>query len=310
MKRPDSAEVPIVSVVVPCFNGGRFIDDLLACLNAQTFRDFELIIVDDGSTDDTPAKLATLDSEVQVLRQANAGPGAARNTGFGRARAELILIMDCDDTIESTFLAETVGAIRTAGPEVGFVFTHERKIGHRQQINRCYFKLFDQLFINRVPCCMIVKRDAWETVGGFDGSMRDGYEDWEFTIRLGLAGYDGLVVSKVLFNYRTRDDGLMMSRSTFMHGVLWQHIRERHSSAYRLPAVLKLWWDTRSRFGKIGLPIALGILTIAKIAPNSWFTVLTHFARLRRVPRDISDAPVTASLAPGAHRQTKGFSRH
>lgn len=286
MKRPDSAEAPIVSVVVPCFNGGRFIDDLLGCLAAQTFRDFELIIVDDGSTDDTPAKLATLDPAVQVIRQSNAGPGAARNTGFGRARADLIFIVDCDDTIEPTFLAETVNAVKTVGPETGFVFTHERKTGHREQINRCYFKLFDQLFVNRVPCCMIVRRDAWEAVGGFDGAMRDGYEDWEFTIRLGLADYTGLVVPKVLFNYRTRDDGLMMGRSTYMHGSLWKKIREKHHDAYRLPAILRLWWRTRSVPGRLTLVEALGILAITKFAPNHWFTALTHFARTRRIAQD------------------------
>jgi glycosyltransferase involved in cell wall biosynthesis len=282
--------VPAVSVVVPCFNGGRFLDDLTACLRAQTFQDFELIVVDDGSTDDTPARLATLDAAIQVVRQANAGPGAARNAGYRRARADLIFVMDCDDTIEPTFLEEAVGALRASGPDVGFAFTHERKVGHRVQINRTYFKLFDQLFINRVPCCMVVRRAAWEAVGGFDASMRDGYEDWEFTIALGRAGYRGLVVPRVLFNYRTRDDGLMMSRSTYMHGVLWRRIREKHREAYRLPALLRLWWSTRSEPGRLRLPEALAILAIATVAPNSWFTALTHFARSRR----IASSPVTS----------------
>jgi glycosyltransferase involved in cell wall biosynthesis len=285
-----SDRVPSVSVVVPCFNGGRFVDDLLASLRAQTFQDFEVIIVDDGSTDDTPAKLATLDPSVQLIRQANAGPGAARNTGFRRAKAPLIFIMDCDDTIEPTFLAETVAAIRAAGPETGFAFSHERKIGHRQQINECYFKLFDQLFINRVPCCMVVRREAWDSVGGFDAGMRDGYEDWEFTIRLGRAGYGAVVAPKILFNYRTRDDGLMMSRSTFMHGTLWRNIRAKHREAYRLPALLKLWWQTRAEPGQLRLAHALIILSIATYAPNSWFTALTHLARSRRIGSEPGEA--------------------
>jgi glycosyltransferase involved in cell wall biosynthesis len=285
--------VPAVSVVVPCYNGGRFIDDLLACLQAQTFGNFELIIVDDGSTDDTPTKLATLDRSIQIVRQANAGPGAARNAGFRRARADLIFILDCDDTVEPTFLEETVSALEAADRAVGFVFTHERKIGHRTQINRCYFKLFDQLFINRVPCCMVVRREAWEAVGGFDASMRDGYEDWEFTIRLGRAGYSGIVVPKVLFNYRTRDDGLMMSRSTYMHGTLWRRIREKHCNAYRLPALVKLWSRTRSVPGQLGLPQALAILAIATFVPNSWFTAFTHFVRGRRISQESHKSTVS-----------------
>ncbi|HEX5779207.1 MAG TPA: glycosyltransferase family A protein [Xanthobacteraceae bacterium] len=285
----EKGPVPAVSIVVPCFNGGRFVDDLLACLRAQTFRDFELIIVDDGSTDDTSAKLATLGPDVQVIRQANAGPGAARNAGFRRARADLIFVMDCDDTIEPRFLEETVKAISTAGPEVGFAFSHERKIGHRQQINRCYFKLFDQLFINRVPCCMVVRRAVWQAVGGFDVAMRDGYEDWEFTIALGRAGFRAAVVPETLFNYRTRDDGLMMSRSTYMHGALWRRIRDKHRDAYRLPALLELWWKTRNEPGRLRLIEALGILAIANFAPNSWFTALTHVARSRRIAPNAQD---------------------
>ena len=66
--------MPAVSVVVPCYNGGHFIDQLLASLAQQTFRDFELIIVDDGSRDETRAKLATLDKSVTVIRRTMPGP--------------------------------------------------------------------------------------------------------------------------------------------------------------------------------------------------------------------------------------------
>lgn len=291
MSHPGSERVPSVSIVVPCYNGGRFVDDLLACLDAQTYRDFELIIVDDGSTDDTPAKLATLDPNIRTIRQPNGGPGAARNTGFRYARGDMIFVMDCDDTIEPTYIEKVVGALENAGPEVAFAFSHERKIGHRVQINRCYFKLFDQLFVNRVPCCMVVRRAAWEAVGGFDAGMRDGYEDWEFTIALGRAGYRAVVVPEILFNYRTREDGLMMGRSTYMHGVLWRRIRDKHRDAYRLAAVLKLWRDTRSEPGRLSLAEALGILMIANFAPESWFTALTHLARSRRVAADQRTAP-------------------
>ena len=89
MTMPSANEPPAVSVVVPCYNGARYIDGLLATLAAQTFRDFEIIIVDDGSNEETRAKLDTLDPSITVIRQRNQGPGAARNTGF-RARARRI----------------------------------------------------------------------------------------------------------------------------------------------------------------------------------------------------------------------------
>lgn len=293
MRAENSA--PGVSVVVPCYNGGRFVAGLLASLAAQTFRDFEVIIVDDGSTDDTPEVLAKLGPSVQVIRQKNAGPGAARNTGFRRARADLIFVIDCDDTVEPRFLEKTVELLHRSGPRAGFAFSHERKLGHREQVNRCYFKLFDQLFINRVPSCMVVRREAWNAVGGFDESMREGYEDWEFTIALGLAGYEGVAVPEVLFNYHTRDDGLMMSRSTYMHGILWNRIRAKHAKAYRLPALLRLWRSSRETDGQLSLLRAFAIYGMATLLPNSWFTALTHFMRSRRIA-----APAEKTALPSA----------
>ena len=94
-----------VTVVVPCYNGGRFFDQMFECLDRQIFRDFEVILVDDGSIDlDTKARLEDLPSGVKLIRQENAGLPAARNTGIRAATSEFILPLDCDDMIESGFL--------------------------------------------------------------------------------------------------------------------------------------------------------------------------------------------------------------
>src|SRR5690242_21923217 len=91
---------PAVSVVVPCYNGGRFLDGLMRSLARQTFRDFEIVIVDDGSRDpETLARLDALGDAARVIHQANAGPSAARNAGVCAARADILFMLDCDDTI-------------------------------------------------------------------------------------------------------------------------------------------------------------------------------------------------------------------
>src|SRR5262249_25551378 len=110
---------PAVSIIVPCFNGGRFLDALMASLGRQTFRDFEIIIVDDGSTDEeTPRKLASLRDRARVIHQDNRGPSAARNTGARAAHGDTLFMLDCDDTIEPEFLAETVPLLQAAPAEV------------------------------------------------------------------------------------------------------------------------------------------------------------------------------------------------
>jgi glycosyltransferase involved in cell wall biosynthesis len=277
---------PAVSVIVPCYNGGRFIDLLLVSLERQTFRDFEIVIVNDGSTDrPTLEKLASLPPGIRVIHQENRGLAGARNSGFRAAKADLVLTLDCDDGLEPTFLAETAAVMRAQGPDLGFVFTDVRMTGMREGVSRRYFKLFDLLFINRVSACLLVRKEAWQNAGGYDETMREGYEDWEFSVRLAEAGYRGYGIPKPLFIYRVSEDGMLMSRSSQLHAKLWRRIRERHKKLYRLPAVLKLWWRTRSIPGELTLFRALNLLALATLLPDSWFSALAHRVRTSRLAR-------------------------
>ena len=99
---------PAISVIVPCHNGGRFLDGLVANLRKQTFKDFEIVIVNNGSTEqDTLDTLKRLETQVRVIHQENRFLPGARNRGFKEARADVVLPLDCDDRLEPDFLAET-----------------------------------------------------------------------------------------------------------------------------------------------------------------------------------------------------------
>ena len=136
-------DAPAVSVVVPCYNGGRFLDGLMASLAQQTFRDFEVVIVDDGSTDElTAQKLALLKDQARVIHQKNGGASAARNTGTRHVHADIVFMLDCDDTIEPTFLAETVTVLQNAPPNIGMVVS-ALSVGWRR--NRSCDALFQSL---------------------------------------------------------------------------------------------------------------------------------------------------------------------
>ena len=113
-----------VSVIVPAYNYERFIADALESLRAQTFTDWECVIVDDGSTDDTAAvaeRFASLDSRIRVLRQSNRGVSAARNTALRSTSAELVQFLDADDRLEPWKLEEQVRFL-DAHPETAIVF--------------------------------------------------------------------------------------------------------------------------------------------------------------------------------------------
>jgi glycosyltransferase involved in cell wall biosynthesis len=243
---------PKLSIVVPCYNGGRFLSALLANLASQRFRDFEIIVVDDGSTDAaTLAALDALPSDVQVVRQSNQGLAAARNSGFQAAAGEFVLPLDCDDALDPAFLERAVPLLERAPGEVAFVFTDLRLTGALSGVLERQFNRFNQLFHNRLPYSLLLRKSAWQNAGGYDPSMRDGYEDWEFNIRLILAGHTGLHIDDPLFVYHVSPDGMLMSRSARRHGRLWRAILERHRSIYTWNSLRRLdreWNDPAKHY--------------------------------------------------------------
>ena len=281
---------PAVSVIVPCYNGGRFIDQMLASLDAQTFRDFEIIIIDDGSNElDTIHKLGSLPADIKIVSQSNLGLAAARNTGFRQASANFVLPLDCDDALEPDFLKETVALLTAAPPEVAFVFTDMRTTGSFSGILPRYLSRFDQLFLNRLPYCLLLRKSAWQAVGGYDDMMRDGYEDWEFNIRLVVAGFRGLGIHRPLFLYYVSPHGMLMSRSARQHGNLWRAILSRHRDSYSwrsLRSLYRAWRDSKTRFGLVSAFLLVwgGKLLPVRLVSVMFYLALrqTHWLRLQR----------------------------
>jgi glycosyltransferase involved in cell wall biosynthesis len=280
-----TATVPAVSVVVPCYNGGRFLDDLMASLAHQTFRNFEIVIVDDGSTDElTLRKLAALEGQARVIHQKNRGLPAARNIGIREARADIVFPLDCDDTIEPTFLAETIPALAGASPDVAMIVTHIRYVGAETRVIPRYFNRFDLLFTNTSSNALVFRKEAWRAVGGYDETMRQGYEDWEFNLRLAEAGYHGIEVAKPLYNYRiaNADSPSMLQgiQAKRMFAKLWRELRSRHPQSYRLFAMIRLWSQTRDGSGRYSLFKGMAGYLLALTLPDAAFNQL--FLSLQR----------------------------
>jgi glycosyltransferase involved in cell wall biosynthesis len=280
-------QAPAVTVVVPCFNGGRFLDGLMASLARQSFRDFEIIIVDDGSTDETTLrKLAALEGEARIVRQENRGLPAARNTGIRHARADIIFPLDSDDTIEPAFLAETVAALQAAPPEVGMVVTYLRLVEADSGVVPRYFNRFDQLFTNAPSNSLVFRKECWRAVGGYDETMRVGYEDWDFSLRLAEAGFRGISIAKPLYNYRVASAAApsMLSgiRARRLYAGLWRELRARHPQSYNLPAMLKLWWNARNDYGHFPLWKGLAYYVSALTLSDALFNYLCVRAQRQR----------------------------
>jgi glycosyltransferase involved in cell wall biosynthesis len=296
--------VPAVSVVVPCYNGSKYLDAMMASLARQTFRDFEVVIVDDGSDDDTTvSKLAALNRHARVIHQANRGPSAARNAGIRAARADIVFVLDCDDMIEPAFLAETVPAMRGAPADVGMVFTDVLMVGRATGVVPRYFNRFDLLFTNTMSSGLVFRKQCWSAAGGYDETMREGYEDWDFSLRLADAGYRGLEIAKPLYIYHIGANEIQQSRSSDVHvkrlyGKLWRDIRCKHPLSYRPLAILRLWLATRDGSGRIPLWKGLTAYALALLLPDAWFSRL--FAILHR--RHRQEGPAEAYTGVSGHQ--------
>lgn len=280
---------PAVSVVVPCYNGGRFIAQLLDSLARQTFRDFEIVIVDDGSTEAaTRQTLDGLDPSIRVIRQPNKGLSAARNAGIAAARAELVFPLDCDDMIEPSLLTEALALLRAAPADVALILCHKRLAGAASGLLERHFNRFDLLFANPIPSGVLLRKASWQAVGGYDETMRDGYEDWEFYLRLMLRGYRGITIPKPYVIYHVSAGGMLFNKSSGKHAAIWRQMRRKHAPAYRPLAMLRLWRVSRNGSGRDDpghvSPLKAAAAYLMAIAlPDGFFSGLIALRRQRHL---------------------------
>jgi glycosyltransferase involved in cell wall biosynthesis len=196
-----------VSIVVPCYNSGHFLPETVASALAQTYADLDVIIVDDGSTD--PATVALLDNaswpRTRIIRQANGGPSAARNTAVAASDAEFILPLDADDTIHPSYVEKAVAAIQSR-PEVGIVYCKAQRFGAESgPWNLPPYTLREMVIDNVIFVSSLYRKADWATVGGYSEGLRHGVEDYDFWVKLLALGRDVIQLDEVLFNYRIQE---------------------------------------------------------------------------------------------------------
>lgn len=183
-------ELPIVSVVITCYNQARFLSEAIESVLAQTCRDFEIIVVDDGSQDD-PAQVASLYQAVHFIRQENQGVSAARNAGLRTSGGQYLVFLDADDRLLPSAL-ETGVRSHQSNPAAGFVFGQYRSIAfdgapsHTPSQVRVdedhYTALLCRNYIG-LPGMVMHRRDVLESIGGWDRTA-DHAGDWELHLRI------------------------------------------------------------------------------------------------------------------------------
>ncbi|WP_293870250.1 glycosyltransferase family A protein [Flavobacterium sp.] len=197
----------LVSVIIPCYNHAHFLTDALQSVLEQTYQNWECIIVNDGSPDDTE-KIAQewgkADSRFLYFNKKNGGLSSARNHGIENSRGEYILTLDADDKFDKTFIKKGV-QILDENSKIGIVSCWGfRFMGNKylEQFKPDGKNLNDYLFKNAAIGNSLFRKKCWEEVKGFDQEMKNGYEDWEFYIRVSKEGWETKIIKEPLFFYR------------------------------------------------------------------------------------------------------------
>jgi glycosyltransferase involved in cell wall biosynthesis len=223
-----------VSVVIPCFNQGRFIREAIESVERCDKQIYELIIVNDGSTDlHTQQVMQQLDAEgYQIIDQANQGLASARNNGIRAARGEYILPLDADNRIRPNYIYKSASVLDT-DPRVSVVYGKAEYFGDsldRPDRVVSEFDIHRLLYENFIDACAVFRKSAWEECGGYDTNMpAQGLEDWDFWISLGARGHRFFFINEVLFDYRMRHDSMTqdLARSQRYDEVI-QYMNKKH----------------------------------------------------------------------------------
>ncbi len=219
-----------VSIIIPCYNQGATLGETLKSVAAQSYRRFETLVINDGSSD--PQTLAVLDGiergGTRVLHTDNQGLASARNNGIRAARGKYILPLDADDCIGVSYLEKAV-AVLESRPKVGIVYCRAETFGEIQgpwEIPP--YSLERMLLDNIIFCSAVFRRKDWEAVGGYDPKMEFGWEDYDFWLSLIERGVEVYRIPEVLFYYRVTAGSMVRTKSLEQKVDMFVRVFQKH----------------------------------------------------------------------------------
>ncbi len=190
---------PLVSVIIPVYNGEKYLRAAIDSALAQTYKPVEVIVVNDGSTDNSLAVLEEYGSKIRVVDQQNKGQAVARNRGIAETRGEFIAFLDCDDLWDSEKTTAQAQVLQTH-PDAVAVYCDHRVINSNGQVTGRSGATENPRWSGQIlshilqACCIIspsmvmVRRAAFDGAGGFDETQPFWTEDWDLWVRLAIEG--------------------------------------------------------------------------------------------------------------------------
>ena len=247
--------MPKVSVIIPCYNQAGYLDESVDSVLAQTFQDFEIIIVDDGSDEKDSIKI--LDNykkpKTRIIRISNSGPAIARNIGIEAAKGDYILPLDADDKIAPEYIEKSY-EILNKNQNIGIVYCEAEFFGEKSgKWNLSEYKFPDILLANTIFCSALFRKSDWQDVNGYKSEMQFSIEDWEFWLSIIENGLEVHRIPETLFFYRIKNSS-RTTESDYNHDlVMRKKLLEFHRNLYEknLEFILESYYDQNFKYNRL-----------------------------------------------------------
>lgn len=202
---------PLVSFIIPSFNKAIFLEESVQSALNQTYQNIEVIIVNDGSSDNTSDVARQIISSnptrhIRLIEKPNGGISDARNSGIAQARGRIIVTLDGDDLVEPTFVEQGLKAMRQFGCNLVTCIVRLFGVTNRDW-EPLPFNAYSLRYDNSIPTLAMYDRELWVKTGGYKVAF-GWVEDWEFWVNCTRYGLNAHLIKKPLFKYRTTDEGL------------------------------------------------------------------------------------------------------
>lgn len=222
-----------ISIIIPVYNMGFYLPLAIESIISLNRSDYEIVIVDDGSTDETPRIIQELAMKygevIRVIQQPNQGLAKARNKGIDAAKGKYIIPLDADNKLADGYFTKAIELLESDG-SIHIVYGDYECFGDRNEyISQTHFSIIKLSLKNYIDACAIFRKEVWEAVGGYDGQMPAmGHEDWEFWIHAFLKGFRFQQINTCCFYYRVRKNSMLrtVTSKKLMENQLY--IYEKH----------------------------------------------------------------------------------
>lgn len=233
---------PKVSIIITCYNYGKYLEEVLDNVFNSYYDNFEVILVDDGSNDkytlDILEKIKNKNiKDLNIIRQENTGVSGARNTGLSVASGEYVMFIDTDDKIDKEYILKCVDILERQS-EYSFVYTNSIFFNDKRRVKifNLRYNFYSLLFRNYIPITSLIRKAAIIEVGGY---KKCSYEDWELYINLGEHNFFGYYLKEYLFFYRVHNDS-KQKKDDLKREENIREIKNIHRNLYSKENILKL----------------------------------------------------------------------